>query len=138
MYTNNYRKQSTFTAEQVAWIQRARHREHIEKLRRQTYENSDAEVETDFKDTKSTQNQETSGSAEESYVVAPIPGVVLNYCVDIGETVKSGDAIVLLEAMKMENSIPSPKHGTVKTLTFSPGDSVSKGDILAVIVPSKV
>ena len=62
----------------------------------------------------------------------------MNYCVDIGETIKSGDAIVLLEAMKMENSIPSPKHGTVKTLTFSPGDNVSKGDILAVIVPSKV
>ncbi len=40
MYTNNYRKTSIFTAEQVAWIQRARHREHIEKLRRQTYENS--------------------------------------------------------------------------------------------------
>ena len=40
MYTNDYRKTSIFTAEQVAWIQRARHREHIEKLRRQTYEHS--------------------------------------------------------------------------------------------------
>lgn len=104
----------------------------------QTYESSGTEVESDFKDTQSTQNRETTGSAGESYVVAPIPGVVLNYCVEIGETIKSGDAVVLLEAMKMENSIPSPKHGTVKALNFSPGDNVSKGDVLAVIVPSKV
>jgi pyruvate carboxylase subunit B len=47
--------------------------------------------------------------------------------------VKSGDVVVLLEAMKMENAIPAPADGVIKSISSSPGAPVKKGEVLAVI-----
>ncbi|MDP2953769.1 MAG: biotin/lipoyl-containing protein, partial [Chloroflexota bacterium] len=66
-------------------------------------------------------------------IVAPMPGIVIRYEVEVGDRVKAGDAVVIIEAMKMQNSLPSPIDGTVKAINFSPGNSVKKGDVLAVI-----
>ena len=66
-------------------------------------------------------------------VTAPIPGVVLRYAVEVGQNVAEGDSIVVLEAMKMENTLPSPADGKVKALVADVGATVAKDAVLAVI-----
>ncbi|HOV86703.1 MAG TPA: pyruvate carboxylase subunit B [Syntrophobacteraceae bacterium] len=64
---------------------------------------------------------------------SPMPGMVIRFEVNEGDAIKEGDTIMILEAMKMENSIPSPATGTVKQILAKAGQSVQKGDVLAVI-----
>ena len=71
----------------------------------------------------------------ESTVEAPMPGLVLRHEVEVGATVESGQPVVVLEAMKMQNSLPSPVAGTVRALPFDIGAKVSRGDVLAIITP---
>jgi oxaloacetate decarboxylase alpha subunit/pyruvate carboxylase subunit B len=72
-------------------------------------------------------------AAEGTPVTAPMPGMIIKYEKNVGDTVSQGETVVVLEAMKMENALPSPASGTVKSVSFSSGDSVAKGDVLAVI-----
>jgi oxaloacetate decarboxylase alpha subunit/pyruvate carboxylase subunit B len=72
-------------------------------------------------------------TADGAQVTAPMPGMVIKYEKNVGDPVKKGDTVVLLEAMKMENALPSPVDGEVTALNFSSGDSVAKGAVLAVI-----
>ena len=72
-------------------------------------------------------------AANEVSVTAPIPGVVLRYEVEVGQTVAEGDSIVVLEAMKMENTLPAPASGTVKALVADLGATVAINAVLAVI-----
>ena len=69
-------------------------------------------------------------------ILAPMPGTVVRYEVNTGDSVKAGDVIVVFEAMKMENSIPAPSNGVVKAVNYSSGASVKKGDVLAIIAGS--
>lgn len=66
-------------------------------------------------------------------IEAPMPGMIIRYEVEEGAAVNEGDVVLILEAMKMENSITSPVSGTVKQINYKEGDSVQKGDVLAVI-----
>ena len=66
-------------------------------------------------------------------LLAPMPGMVVKYLVNVGDAVKAGDAVVVLEAMKMENSLNAPCDGTIKQLCCGSGDSVAKDAVLAVI-----
>lgn len=68
-----------------------------------------------------------------THVDAPMPGMIINYEVEEGEEVHEGDPLLILEAMKMENSIVAPVAGKVKQLNFADGDSVQKGDVLLII-----
>ena len=81
--------------------------------------------------------QSTAAAAApgETIIVAPMPGLVSKYAVEVGQKVNVGDTILVLEAMKMENSLPAPAAGSIKALPFSIGATVSKGDVLAVIAP---
>ena len=72
-------------------------------------------------------------AAEGTAMVAPMPGMIVSYQKNVGDAVEEGDTVLILEAMKMENALPSPVSGTVKALNFSSGDTVAKGDVLAVI-----
>ena len=63
---------------------------------------------------------------------APMPGTILDIKVANGSTVKKGDILMILEAMKMENEIISPVDGTV-TVTTTKGSMVKTGDILCTI-----
>ncbi len=65
-------------------------------------------------------------------VVAPMPGIVIKYLVADGQAVDAGQHIVILEAMKMENALPSPAKGVVR-FSVKPGSRVTKGQVLAVI-----
>jgi len=69
----------------------------------------------------------------EAQILAPIPGVVLRYAVEVGQDVAEGDPVVVLEAMKMENTLPAPISGKVKSLPSQPGETVAKDAVLAVI-----
>ena len=71
----------------------------------------------------------------EGGILAPMPGVLLRYAVEEGQQVKAGDPVVVLEAMKMENTLPSPVDGTVSSLPLRPGDPVAKDAVLAIIAP---
>jgi oxaloacetate decarboxylase alpha subunit/pyruvate carboxylase subunit B len=64
---------------------------------------------------------------------APMPGMIIKYAKNVGDSVTEGDTVVILEAMKMENALPAPASGTIKAINFSSGDSVAKGDVLCVI-----
>ena len=68
-------------------------------------------------------------------IVSPMPGMIIQYEVNVGDKVKAGDVIVVFEAMKMQNNIPSPIDGTVKAINFGPGDSVPKDAVMAIISP---
>ncbi len=63
-------------------------------------------------------------------VVAPMPGLVLQAEVKIGDEVKKGDSLIIVEAMKMENIIKATSVGTVKEIFVSPGQAVDKNDKL--------
>lgn len=66
-------------------------------------------------------------------VKSPLPGVILNIHVKIGDTVTLGQKLITLEAMKMENNINSDKEGKVASISVKKGDNVMEGDILIVI-----
>ena len=68
------------------------------------------------------------GAAGGVVVSAPMPGNVLDIRVAVGETVKAGQVLVILEAMKMENEIVAPQDGTVATINCAKGDVVNVGD----------
>ena len=72
-------------------------------------------------------------SGEGTAIVAPMPGTVIRNLVEEGAEVKAGEAVILIETMKMENSLPSPVDGTVLSLPCSGGQVVSKGEVLARI-----
>ena len=69
-------------------------------------------------------------TAKISELKAPMPGLVLKVFVKHGESVKKGDSLFILEAMKMENIIKSPVDTVVGAIKIKPGDKVEKGQIL--------
>ena len=60
-------------------------------------------------------------------------GTIVKVLIEVGQEVKAGDAVVVLEAMKMENQLQADKAGTVKAVNVKPGDKVGSGDVLVVI-----
>jgi pyruvate carboxylase subunit B len=66
-------------------------------------------------------------------VPAPMPGMIVSYEKNVGDTVSEGETILILEAMKMENALPAPCSGIIQAINYKSGDSVAKGDILCVI-----
>ena len=66
-------------------------------------------------------------------VSAPMQGTIVKVSVEVGQSVAAGDTIVILEAMKMENSVRSERAGTVTAINVAAGDGVAVGDVVAVI-----
>jgi len=62
-----------------------------------------------------------------------MPGKILDVKVTVGASVKNGDLVLMLEAMKMENEIFATAAGTVKEIRVKSGDSVNTGDVMVVI-----
>ncbi|MBL4623710.1 MAG: acetyl-CoA carboxylase biotin carboxyl carrier protein subunit [Flavobacteriales bacterium] len=72
------------------------------------------------------------GAAEQKItdIKAPMPGLVLDILVELGQVVSKGEAVLILEAMRMENIIKSPADGTVKSIDINKGNAVEKNEIL--------
>jgi oxaloacetate decarboxylase alpha subunit/pyruvate carboxylase subunit B len=66
-------------------------------------------------------------------MIAPMPGMIVSYEKKAGDRVKKGDTVVILEAMKMENALPSPADGVIKAVNFKSGDTVPKNAVLCII-----
>ncbi len=73
------------------------------------------------------------GSGEGAPIPAPLPGVITKVLVSVGQKVKKGDTVLVLEAMKMENNIQAEHDGTVTAVCCRPGDSVMEGATLVTI-----
>jgi acetyl-CoA/propionyl-CoA carboxylase, biotin carboxylase, biotin carboxyl carrier protein len=66
-------------------------------------------------------------------VTVPMQGTITKVLVEVGQEVTAGQAVVVLEAMKMENNVTADKDGTVKEIKVSPGQAVASGDLAVVI-----
>ena len=74
-----------------------------------------------------------AGAAGSVEVTASVPGKVFKIEANTGATVKAGDPIVILEAMKMEIPVGAPEDGTVASINVAVGDAVESGDVLATM-----
>jgi biotin carboxyl carrier protein len=66
-------------------------------------------------------------------LIAPMPGKVVRVLVLEGAEVETGAGVLVVEAMKMQNEIKSPKKGTIQKIVVSPGAAVNAGDLLAIV-----
>lgn len=86
----------------------------------------------DPKRLRSGQNSDRNdhGMAE---ILAPMPGKVVRVLVEAGASVEKGAGVVVVEAMKMQNEMKSPRDGVVVSINVKDGDTVNSGDVLAVV-----
>lgn len=63
-------------------------------------------------------------------IKAPMPGLVIDIKVNVGDKIAEGDTLLVLEAMKMENMLKSPGEGTIKAINIKRGEAVEKGQVL--------
>ena len=73
------------------------------------------------------------GAQGKTKVHCPMPGTIVKVSVNVGDTVKAGTVLCVLEAMKMENEIKSPVDGVIATINTGKGASVNSGDVLFTI-----
>ncbi|MCK9329293.1 MAG: acetyl-CoA carboxylase biotin carboxyl carrier protein subunit [Candidatus Cloacimonetes bacterium] len=78
-------------------------------------------------------NPEPQFPQGEHGILAPMPGNIISYEKKIGEKVKTGDTVLVLEAMKMYNNLCAPCDGVIKSIPFKPGDNVKKYDTLCIV-----
>ncbi len=71
-----------------------------------------------------------AGVAGMNKVTAPMPGTILDVKVSVGQSVKKGDVICVLEAMKMENDIPAPCDGIIASVNVQKGSTVAANDVI--------
>lgn len=74
-----------------------------------------------------------SGAEGSVKVEAPMPGTILDVKTSVGASVKSGDVLCILEAMKMENEIVAPADGTVASIAANKGDSFEAGQVIVTL-----
>lgn len=73
---------------------------------------------------------EIGSSKKVDKIFAPMPGLILEISIKVGDTVKENDPLLILEAMKMENVISSPREGIIKSISALKGDAVDKNQLL--------
>ena len=66
-------------------------------------------------------------------LLAPMPGTVVTVAVEVGAQVEAGQAVLVLEAMKMQHTVSAPGAGVVTQIDVKPGDQVAAGEVLAVV-----
>jgi biotin carboxyl carrier protein len=80
-----------------------------------------------------TRRAHAGGGDGPKVIKASMPGRVVRVLVERGQAVETNQSVVVIEAMKMQNELKSPKAGTVAEIRVTPGDTVTAGDVLAVI-----
>jgi biotin carboxyl carrier protein len=89
----------------------------------------------ELRDLRSLRNLKDGAGRQQgsSKLTAPMPGKVVRLLVNEKDKVEAGQGVVVVEAMKMQNEIKSPKKGIVQRLTAAEGSSVNAGDVLAIV-----
>jgi biotin carboxyl carrier protein len=89
----------------------------------------------EMRDPRSLRSRQQAGGDEKGprKIVAPMPGRIVRLLVSEGSSVEAGQGIIVVEAMKMQNEIKSPKKGVVKKLSATVGAAVNPGDVLAIV-----
>lgn len=80
-----------------------------------------------------TTTKSAAAAASGKPVVAPLPGTINEIKVKVGDKVNTGDTVVVLEAMKMQNNIDAETSGTITSINVNKGDAVMEGDTLVTI-----
>jgi glutaconyl-CoA/methylmalonyl-CoA decarboxylase subunit gamma len=75
----------------------------------------------------------TAGAGQGQTLTAPLPGKIAHVAVQPGDTVRAGDTLVVIEAMKMENEFKATANGTVTEVRVQAGQAVNPGDVLVVV-----
>jgi biotin carboxyl carrier protein len=91
--------------------------------------------EIELRDPRSLRSRQKAAGDEKGprKILAPMPGRIVRLLVAENSEVQAGQGIVVVEAMKMQNEIKSPKKGIVKKISATPGAAVNPGDILAIV-----
>ncbi len=84
-------------------------------------------------ETKAEAPKKVAAKAGQEVIKAPMPGTILSINVKEGDNVKKGQILLILEAMKMENEIVSPRDGKIAKVVVSKGSSVNTGDDMVII-----
>jgi biotin carboxyl carrier protein len=89
----------------------------------------------ELRDPRSLRGRRGAGADEKGpkKLLAPMPGKVVRVLVGQGQAVEAGQSILVVEAMKMQNEIKSPKQGTVQKIVATEGANVNAGDVLAIV-----
>jgi acetyl/propionyl-CoA carboxylase alpha subunit len=88
----------------------------------------------EIRDPRKWSRGEGAGAAHGAIAIkAAMPGKVVAVLVEVGETIETGKGVLVVEAMKMQKELKSPKAGVVQAIRVSPGDSVAAGQVLVVI-----
>jgi acetyl/propionyl-CoA carboxylase alpha subunit len=89
----------------------------------------------ELRDPRSLRSRQKTGEDEKGprKIMAPMPGRVVRVLVAENSEVEAGQGIVVVEAMKMQNEIKSPRKGIVKKILAAPGIAVNPGDVLAIV-----
>ena len=94
---------------------------------------NDAKVEAPKQEAPKQEEKPAVSSGSGTVLKAPLQGTILKINVNVGDTVKKGQAVVILEAMKLENEVVAPCDGTVKEIKVSKGQNVNNQDALLII-----
>jgi biotin carboxyl carrier protein len=78
---------------------------------------------------------EVSGGTGEYVLKSPMPGLVVKVPVKVGDSVETGDVLVILESMKMQNELKAPQEGVVSEVNIQEGDSVEQKEIMLKLKP---
>ena len=94
-----------------------------------------ARFSVDVRDPRSLRSRRARGGGVEGpqKLMAPMPGKIVRILAPAGTTVLAGQGVLVIEAMKMQNELKSPKDGTVKQVVVGEGASVSAGEVLAIV-----
>jgi 3-methylcrotonyl-CoA carboxylase alpha subunit len=84
-----------------------------------------------------TRSGASSGAAAQGSASAPMPGVVVSWIAEAGASVVAGDALLVIESMKLQMTIEAPQSGTLEDLPFQPGQTFQRGAVLARVRPEE-
>lgn len=86
-----------------------------------------------YKIERSSRSRHIAGGESNGECRAPMPGQIVEISANVGDALKDGDRILILEAMKMQQSITAPHDGTLQSVGVAVGDQVEEGQLLAVV-----
>ena len=87
-----------------------------------------------YKIERAGRRRQASGGVSNGECRAPMPGQIVEVTVSVGDEVKAGDRILILEAMKMQQAINAPQDGTVQSIEVAQGSQVDDGQLLATVL----